>query len=261
MANERVEDFLKNLQYECRMVAYCDVLGWRNHIAAAGVDPEKIGALRRQILFVKRTIGSDNRADLRFSSFSDNIIVSGPADEITFAAFQLSLSHHQACSAMLGFLTRGGITVGDICHDKEVVFGPALNRAYELESHVADYPRIVFDNNYFRHSIENKKNPLVSQEDGCILLDPFSVESIDTIALLEPEPKNAVENFDNLGLPTFSNRPASSLETLKSCLAGIKPILRSPLKDKDYERVAWLFDRIARQLGVPLSSSYPREKA
>lgn len=40
---------------------------------------------------------------------------------------------------------RGAVTVGAIHHDQHIVFGPALNRAYELESKVAFYPRILID--------------------------------------------------------------------------------------------------------------------
>jgi len=98
---------------------------------------------------------------------------------------------------------------------------------------------------------------MVAHEDGCIFLNQFTLESIDVLAELEI----TEEDWDKLGLPKSRAEPHSTLETLKNCVAGIKPILRSPLTDKDYERVAWLFDRIAKQLGVPLSASYPRVKA
>jgi hypothetical protein len=47
-------------------------------------------------------------------------------------------------------LLRGGICVGDISMDPdprsdEIVFGPAMVRAYELERDAAVYPRIVID--------------------------------------------------------------------------------------------------------------------
>jgi hypothetical protein len=45
---------------------------------------------------------------------------------------------------------------------------------------------------------------------------------------------------------------------LAGAFAGVKVIARAPLQDKEYEKVAWLFDRMAKRLGVPLLKSYPR---
>lgn len=47
-------------------------------------------------------------------------------------------------------LIRGGITIGKIIHNEEMVFGPGINRAYELESKYAIYPRIIFDQIHFK---------------------------------------------------------------------------------------------------------------
>jgi hypothetical protein len=40
---------------------------------------------------------------------------------------------------------RGAIVFGDICHKKEVIFGPAVIQAYEMERKVAKWPRVVVD--------------------------------------------------------------------------------------------------------------------
>ncbi len=45
------------------------------------------------------------------------------------------------------FICRGGIAYGDLYYDENraLLFGPAINRAYYLESKIAKYPRIVID--------------------------------------------------------------------------------------------------------------------
>jgi hypothetical protein len=238
------------------MVAFCDVLGWRDQIKRAGTDANKIGTLRRQILLIQRKIGGiKGDLGLRFSSFSDNIVLSGPPSYLMLAAFKMILSDYQWCSAVLGFLTRGAVTIGSICHDGQVVFGPALNRAYELESQIAKYPRIIFDKEHFRHSTSKRPNSMMDVDDECIFLDPFTVEAVKVTDKLDPL---AAGDWEKLGLPVFRNEPFPIYNSLENCLIGIKPILRSPLADKDYERVSWLYDRLARELGVPLSKSYPR---
>jgi hypothetical protein len=42
-----------------------------------------------------------------------------------------------------GFLLRGGITIGQVYHENNIVFGPAHVSSYELESQIAKYPRIL----------------------------------------------------------------------------------------------------------------------
>jgi hypothetical protein len=256
MVNARVKDYQNDPEYERRMVAFCDVLGWRSQIKRAGSDSKKIGTLRRQILLVQRTIGAiKGDLGLRFSSFSDNIVLSGPPNALTLAAFKVILSDYQWCSAAFGFLTRGAVTMGDICHDGQVVFGPALNRAYELESQVAKYPRIIFDNAVFRSSKPKKEKSMMDVDNECSFLDPFTIEAIKISEELGAPDR---EYWDRIGLPTLRDGPNSIYQSLENCLEGIKPILRSPLTDKDYERVTWLYDRIANELGLPPSKSYPR---
>lgn len=46
-----------------------------------------------------------------------------------------------------GILIRGGIVYGDVIYDKgkNILFGPALQKAYQIESEFALYPRIIID--------------------------------------------------------------------------------------------------------------------
>jgi hypothetical protein len=49
-----------------------------------------------------------------------------------------------------GFIARGAITHGDLFYDntKNIWFGPAMNRAYHLESKKARFPRVIVDPEY-----------------------------------------------------------------------------------------------------------------
>lgn len=55
----------------------------------------------------------------------------------------LALVHAQAELVHRGVLVRGGMTTGQVHSDGGMLFGPAFNRAYELESSYATFPRIV----------------------------------------------------------------------------------------------------------------------
>lgn len=83
--------------------------------------------------------------------FSDNIVVAVPTDIKDRTAALMSvmiyagLIQHQFLHNK--YLVRGGITLGEFFIDDVMLWGTALTRAYEIESTVAIYPRIVLDPN------------------------------------------------------------------------------------------------------------------
>lgn len=139
---ERLANFYKDPAYERRLVIFYDVLGWRSHIKAARRDVKKIGELRRLILQHGRSWPLRTNLDVKISTFSDNVVISQPLNG-TEPLLLTQMAFFQVAAAMNGFLLRGGITVGDLVHDDECVFGPGLNRAYQLESEKALFPRLA----------------------------------------------------------------------------------------------------------------------
>lgn len=87
---------------------------------------------------------------LKVHTFSDFVVASCPATEaglatVLFIAFNISREW-----LSMKYLSRGGIARGQVLHRTgdgaaPMVFGPAFVRAYELESQVADLPRIVLE--------------------------------------------------------------------------------------------------------------------
>jgi hypothetical protein len=255
---ERLIDYHRNPTYARRVVIFYDVLGWRSQIARAGNDPERIGDLRRLILQHVRTMRLRTNWNISVSTFSDNVVISQPICAET-VALVAHMAIAQIASSIKGFLLRGGITIGEIVHDDEAVFGPGLNRAYELESAVAYYPRFVID----RESLPFLGNlgELPVEEDGVVFLDPFRLEFIQYIK--EGELVVSRDELLEAGLPfPKSSRPlldaARNDQVLTFILDSIKPQIRAPIDDDVYKKLAWLYDRLASQLGVPFASSYPR---
>jgi hypothetical protein len=99
----------------------------------------------------------------------------------------LDLVHAQFELANRGIFIRGGVAIGDMHQEQDVLFGPAMVRAYELESQFAKYPRIVVDPEAFQklkeddrlradhHDIEDELgylgNVLRQGEDGLHFVD------------------------------------------------------------------------------------------
>ena len=75
-----------------------------------------------------------------------------------------------------GFLCRGGVTYDDVHFnlDDNIIFGPAVNQAYLLESRIAKYPNIVLDDSLAEEILKfdedlKQKNPMALMQNGQIL--------------------------------------------------------------------------------------------
>lgn len=115
----------------------------------------------------------------RVVTFSDNVAAALPLDTresdgglgwqvLAAGSFQLNLAFN-------GFLARGGITIGPVYADDNAVLGAALVRAYELESKVARYPRVVLDPEYvalFVRGSLDYRDPHASVQNQVALVDP-----------------------------------------------------------------------------------------
>lgn len=132
--------------YEKRAVAFIDILGFRD-LVRRGRESEILSTMNsipKKISFFAEGDLAD--LDFKVSSFSDSVVASArfiaknhvPAVVVALYAGELSLALMQK-----GILTRGAIAVGMLHHQDPNIFGPALIDAYELESNVAQYPRII----------------------------------------------------------------------------------------------------------------------
>lgn len=142
-------------QYETRIVAFVDILGFKEKIDQSVTDEKaykKIYYALKQILSRREHIEADtkkgyNVSDIRVTTFSDSAVISYPLEPGSGNLFYilLDLVHLQIDLLQSAFLLRGGITVGKLYHDGAIIYGPAMNDAYALESRYACYPRIIID--------------------------------------------------------------------------------------------------------------------
>ncbi len=142
--------------YERRIVAYADIIGWseacRSDVpdellrvanAAQGIHDaahQYSVPMKERISLTPNALIHPKFTDTQWGAFSDNFAISMPE---SFGHRLLSLTA-DICRRLLrlGFLTRGAITVGDLHHVDNVVYGPAIVEAVRLEGE-AVYPRIV----------------------------------------------------------------------------------------------------------------------
>jgi hypothetical protein len=138
------------LKYKRRICCFIDILGWKNLTEAAAESSSKFSVVLaildqiREHWIGKPSQYYNEHSSREITLFSDSVVVSQlVSDKDAVAYMMMDLLHAHMAVINRGIWIRGGISVGDLYHTEQVVFGPALNEAYTLESKAARFPRIV----------------------------------------------------------------------------------------------------------------------
>jgi hypothetical protein len=178
-----------------RLIAYFDLLGFRNLVRRGDTEAEaaiikllsSLSALVDDFHESRVPIGAgrvETTIKPAVSAFSDHIVYSYPMEAVRRAIpFWVLGSLAMAAAAIaydamqIGCLLRGGITSGLLHHEGGIVFGEAMNTAYEMESSWASHPRIVVADGVAGQigASEGVQNPvLFRDDDGLWCLDYMS---------------------------------------------------------------------------------------
>jgi len=139
--------------YADRYVAFVDILGFRElvkEIERGKLPPEYV----RDVLAVVHEDETYSReawkyADFRAISVSDAVALSCAPDPGGLDLLFYSICRLTAALLLRGYFIRGAVVRGKLWHDNTTVFGPALVQAYDIETKVARYPRIVVTRDVF----------------------------------------------------------------------------------------------------------------
>ena len=183
-------------QSDNRVVAFLDILGFRNLVqSASGGDDglmESLNKVLRDFSFFEQTISEDFRAamlpefplpkkgftetesGIRATVFSDNIVIS--AHCTSMGAWQVIVDASSVINSLIrqGIFCRGGVSVGRLVHEDSALFGPGLIAAYDLESKVAVYPRVLVEKRILGIARQPMLIANIREDfDGFHFIDPF----------------------------------------------------------------------------------------
>ena len=190
--DDEVRRELEALGFIQRCVAFLDFLGFRKLVEQIEGDPQRASALLKDLRAPRELYEHlsphfcrPREEPLRITAFSDSIVVSSSHP---YLVTHLANSFYGA-ALYKRLLIRGGIAIGTLYHDDEIVLGSAMIRAYEIESTIAHSPRVVVDDQVVEraHTIPTPNSGdagslmeggLISRDhDRRWILDPFAKDN------------------------------------------------------------------------------------
>lgn len=191
------------MKYENRLIAFIDILGFKEIVRSSKEDDSKIEFLYSVLDYLKSWETSESwnsqlveieedaqkkgvenfdiRDKTNSTSFSDSIVVSVKVDNNVNEVASTLIANLAYIGATLfekGILFRGGLTIGNLIHNENgTVFGQGLIDAYQLESNNAKFPRIVLSDKLLKqlnYPLKTKRNRypyhqyLKRFNDGCV---------------------------------------------------------------------------------------------
>ncbi len=189
-------------------MAFVDILGFRDIVARMQKEKELFSTVRDALKTIDKQAREFRDYRVERKQSYEAILASGKAPltdppHLQMTAFsdcyvisETSPAWHvlagvQALGANLlaqGILCRGAVVKGPAYHRDRVLFGPAVIEAYELESQVAKYPRILVTEEVRKaawgyHEGRWKGRLFIEDADGCWFINTLTPSMSDWIAL------------------------------------------------------------------------------
>jgi hypothetical protein len=226
---------VSRFDYEEHFVAFIDFLGFADAIDSADEDARTklltllvaLSKVQSEFLVETRATpdGTATEVAPNITTFSDNIVISYPLEKLRakgyysdtetpafiLDGFSKLLSWLAIAALRLGFLIRGGATIGKLFHSGGVVYGEGMVEAYRIESGISVYPRVVLSANVIARQNWAQSPRILTDTDGLKHVDYFKdlfLSPVETPQGRSPSPKQL---FDD-ACGTIS----SSLERLRS---------------------------------------------
>ncbi len=231
--------------YEERYVGFVDILGFENLVREADQDTTRRLAIIKALTMVNEAPPPEESVpDLRAQIFSDSLIISASRTPKGLWHLLMSLKALTWNLLQESILVRGGISLGGIHHDNQIVFGMGVISAYRLETNVARYPRIVLS-----RAVAEEANKLATartsdglnsvnlqrDKDGVMFL-----HYLDTLALLNRQAPKELAEWE-----------ISFLRNGKKIFNFIQNVLNVTLDEPSvYEKYRWLADYWNKYVGI-----------
>lgn len=158
------DSILVNAMYtplEEHYICYFDILGYKDFFDK---NPDEHKNFLIEVLMSDASIESilrntDTEIELKYRAYSDNFIIFFPkfSSSKCEALRLLSIIVRKIQIKLLmefSMIIRGGITCGEFFANDKILFGTGLIKAYDMENSIAQYPRVIIDNEFFKEELQ-----------------------------------------------------------------------------------------------------------
>jgi hypothetical protein len=233
----------RQTEFEQRTILFLDFLGFKEIVDRTQRDTKHLKKLLHAMDRLHQ-IGRDD-ADLyrtqAVTTFSDSVVLSYAVTEQSAVYYLLSdVAFAVVDLAIKGFLVRGAVTVGDLLHTKKYLVGPAMVRAYELESKIAKYPRVIFDPKL----IEVARNAHADTHDG-----EHEVRYVRDFLTRDADKQYY---FDYISWTPVVEVLGLDDDNYSAYLADVRDIIKDGFKHSDprvLQKYLWMHDRYVKAIG------------
>lgn len=142
-------------------ICYFDILGYKDFLDK---NPDEHKNFLMEVLMSDASIESilrntNTEIELKYRAYSDNFIIFFPKFSASkYEALRLlSIIVRKIQIKLLmefSMIIRGGITCGEFFANDKILFGTGLIKAYDMENSIAQYPRVVIDNEFFKDELQ-----------------------------------------------------------------------------------------------------------
>lgn len=152
-----------NIKYTKRIVAFIDVLGFKNLV----LSPHSDRIERYFNLLLSKFSEAAVQKNMEYLLISDSIVIYCDNTKDNLQNIIKLVSVLQSKLLIEGILIRGSISSGDLYVDKEnnIIVGPGLVNSYTLES-IAKYPRVIIDRRLIKEHFDSTTIAIESTTSG-----------------------------------------------------------------------------------------------
>ena len=129
--------------YREKYVAFVDMLGFSALVQSTADDPKKRAKIVAAMDRLSVSTCENPALGMNLTYFSDCIVISTDLTEAGLYEILESLTTIAENLLQIDILVRGGLTLGNIHHDGQFMFGPAMLEAYGMECRETIFPTIL----------------------------------------------------------------------------------------------------------------------
>lgn len=129
--------------YQLKYVAFLDLLGFSNLVQQSASDPNAHARVLEAIGRLKETACDNPKTGMISTYFSDCIVLSCDRSPHGLHDMLRSLILIAENLLVVDVLVRGGLAMGAMHHDRQLMFGPAMLEAYRMESKEVRHPTVL----------------------------------------------------------------------------------------------------------------------